>query len=337
MPFTPTPLLQSVDFAPTFSFMNQSTANPLQRLKDWAVLIVCNLIWASQFVMVKVVQKEMGFIFATFFPMAIAMLLLVPFVVRERRRTSSATRRISLSDAGSFILLGVFGQIAAQLCVTWGTNLSTASNSALLFLTLPVVTSIMAYFFLGERMTWIRFISFCLALLGVLASAGIDLRELSYTGQRSLFGNGLIFISIAGSAFYNVYSKRLMQRYSPLEVLLYSYITAFAVMCPLAVALEPSGFANLARYSAEVWVGLAILAVVQYALSMVLFLRVLSRIDATQAAIMNYLIPFLGVLIAWAILDERLTLFMILGGVLAAASTLLATVVDKPQTRMSLL
>ena len=317
--------------------MTKSTSrdNPLQRLTDWAVLIVCNLIWASQFVAVKVVQREMGFIFATFFPMAIAMLILVPFVMRERRRASSAIRSISWRDVGSFILLGVFGQIAAQLCVTWGTNLSTASNSALLFLTLPVVTSVMAYFFLGERMTWIRIVSFCLALLGVLASSGIDIRELSYTGQRSLFGNALIFISIAGSAFYNVYSKRLMRRHSPLEVLLYSYITAFAFMFPLAVALEPSGFSNLSRYSGEVWIGLAVLAVVQYALSMVLFLRVLSRIDATQAAIMNYLIPFLGVVIAWAILGERLTVLMILGGVLALASTLLATVVDKPQTSPS--
>jgi drug/metabolite transporter (DMT)-like permease len=307
--------------------------NPIQRLKDWAVLIVCNLIWASQFVLVKLVQKEMGFIFATFFPMAIAMLILVPFVIRERSRDMScAQRRISVRDAGSFILLGVFGQIAAQLCVTWGTNLSTASNSALLFLTLPVITSVMAYFFLGERMTWIRLISFCLALLGVLASSGIDIRELSYTGQRSLLGNALIFVSIAGSAFYNVFSKRLMRRYSALEVLLYSYIAAFAFMLPLAISLEPSGFSNLPHYSGTVWIGLAMLAVVQYALSMVMFLRVLSRIDATQAAIMNYLIPFLGVVIAWAILDERLTVFMILGGVLAAASTLLATVVDKPQT-----
>ena len=306
---------------------------PIQRLKDWAVLIVCNLIWASQFVLVKLVQKEMGFIFATFFPMAITMLILVPFVILERRReTSRVRRRISLNDVGSFILLGVFGQIAAQLCVTWGTNLSTASNSALLFLTLPVITSVMAYFFLGERMTWIRLISFCLALLGVLASSGIDIRELSYTGQRSLLGNALIFVSIAGSAFYNVFSKRLMRRYSTLEVLLYSYIAAFAFMLPLAISLEPSGFSNLPYYSGTVWIGLAMLAVVQYALSMVMFLRVLSRIDATQAAIMNYLIPFFGVVIAWAILDERLTVFMILGGVLAAASTLLATVVDKPQT-----
>ena len=35
------------------------------RLRDWAYLLLCNLIWASQFVMVKLVQEQMGPVFAT--------------------------------------------------------------------------------------------------------------------------------------------------------------------------------------------------------------------------------------------------------------------------------
>lgn len=304
-----------------------------RRLKDWVLLIVCNLIWASQFVTVKLVQREMGFVFATFFPMTISTLILVPLVIRQQRKHALATfPRMSARDVGSFVLLGVFGQIVAQLCVTWGSNLSTASNSALLFLTLPIVTSIMAYFFLQERMTWIRLVSFGLAILGVLASSGIDFHELSFTSRQSLGGNVLIFLSVAGSAFYNVFSKNLMKRYSPLQVLLYSYFAVVIFMLPIAIGLEPAGFTNLPHYSGAVWIGLLMLAVFQYALSMVIFLRVLSRIDATQAAIMNYLIPFFGVVIAWAMLGERLSLFMILGGGLAFGSTLLATVFDKPQS-----
>jgi drug/metabolite transporter (DMT)-like permease len=40
------------------------------------------------------------------------------------------------------------------------------------------------------------------------------------------------------------------------------------------------------------------------------------------------LIPFFGVLIAFVVLHERLTVFMLLGGLLALASTLLITVWD---------
>ena len=61
---------------------------------------------------------------------------------------------------------------------------------------------------------------------------------------------------------------------------------------------------------------------------MVIFLNVLTRLQATQAALSNYLIPFFGLLIAAIVLHERLTGFMIAGGLLALASTLLITVWD---------
>lgn len=302
----------------------------VQRLKDWALLILCNFIWASQFVMVKLVQREMGPVFATFFPMTLATIILTVIVRRRRNlNPSPSSKRIPWRDVLDFVLIGVLGQVVAQLFITWGTRLSLASNAALLALTLPIATCVMAYFILGEKMTLLRLLSFALAILGVLAASGIDLRQLNFIDKRYLWGNVLIFLSINGSAFYNVYSKKLLTRYSPLQVLLYSYYAVFIFMLPITLRLEPSGFSKLPHFGPTVWIGIGILTVFQYSLSMVIFLHVLVRLDATQAGLMNYLIPFLGVLIAWVVLGERLTLFMVLGGLLALGSTLLATVFEK--------
>jgi drug/metabolite transporter (DMT)-like permease len=62
----------------------------------------------------------------------------------------------------------------------------------------------------------------------------------------------------------------------------------------------------------------------------VIFLNVLTRLDATQAALSNYLIPFFGVLIA-ALCGERLTGYMVAGGILVLGSTLLITVYEDRQ------
>jgi drug/metabolite transporter (DMT)-like permease len=295
------------------------------RLRDWGLLLACNLIWASQFVMVKLVQEQMGPTFAAFFPMTIATLLLVPIVAREKRR--SVTR----GDLVSFILLGVLGQVVAQLFITWGVRLSLASNAALLTLAMPVCTAVMAYFLLGERMTRVRWISFALAIAGVLACSGIDWQELNLTGGGYLAGNLMIFASVNGSAFYNTYSKKVLKRYTPLQVLLYSYYAVFAFMLPVTLYSEPASFLKLPQFGPVVWLGLAVLAFFQYFLSMVLFLNVLTRLDATQAGLSNYLIPFFGVLLAALILGERLTPFMLAGGALVLASTLLATIHESRQ------
>jgi drug/metabolite transporter (DMT)-like permease len=66
---------------------------------------------------------------------------------------------------------------------------------------------------------------------------------------------------------------------------------------------------------------------------MVIFLNVLTRLDATQAAVSNYLIPFFGVALAAAILGEKITGFMIAGGVLVLASTLLVTTYEEVRAK----
>jgi drug/metabolite transporter (DMT)-like permease len=307
----------------------------VSRLRDWALLLLCNLIWASQFVLVKIVQAQMGPVFATFFPMALATLLLIPIVSWERHRNgrdlASAVGRVRPRDAFEFILIGVFGQVVAQLFITWGVRLSLASNAALLMLALPVSTAVMAYFFLRERMTPVRWVSFILAIAGVLECSGIDWKELNLTSGKFLLGNLMIFLSVNGSAFYNAYSKKLLGRFTPLQVLLFSYYAVVAFMLPITLYTEPEGFGNLPHFSPTVWVGLMLLALFQYFLSMVIFLNVLTRLDATQAGLSNYLIPFFGVLIAALVLRERVTGFMILGGVLVLGSTLLVTVYEERQ------
>jgi drug/metabolite transporter (DMT)-like permease len=303
------------------------------RLRDWALLLICNLIWASQFVLVKIVQEQMGPVFATFFPMTLATLLLIPIVHRERRKQQARGAPSPLRrprDVWEFVLIGVCGQVVAQLFITWGVKLSLASNAALLMLALPVSTAVMAYFFLGERMSGIRWLSFGLAIAGVLECSGVDWKELNLTSGKFLAGNVLIFLSVNGSAFYNAYSKKLLGRFSPLQVLLYSYYAVFAFMLPITLSLEPQGFRQLPHFGAAVWLGLIGLALLQYFLSMVIFLNVLTRLDATQAALSNYLIPFFGVLIA-ALYGERLTGYMVIGGILVLASTLLITVHEERQ------
>jgi drug/metabolite transporter (DMT)-like permease len=298
------------------------------RLVDWGLLILCNLIWASQFVLAKLVQEQMGPIFATLLPMALATICLIPLVRREQRRSGKAPR-IDRSDIVRFGVIGIFGQVIAQLGVTWGVRLAPASNAALLSLTLPIATGVMAYLLIGERMTTVRWISFALAVAGVLQCSGIEWNELRFASGGVVTGNVLIMLGVLGSAFYNVYGKKLLHRYSPLEVLLYSYYAVLLCLVPLTLYLEPGSFHSMASFGPKVWLGISLLAGLQYFLSMILFLTVLTRLDAVQAGLSNYLIPVFGVLIAAIVLGERLTARMAIGGLVVLGSTLLITVYEE--------
>lgn len=296
-------------------------------MRSWLLLFSCNLMWALQFTCVKLVQNQVGPLVTVWGPMTLATLMLYP-LTRTEDRSAYAGKGRRRSDFLVFLVLALFGIFPGQMLITWGTRLSLASNAALLMLTLPVSTAILAIIFLHERMNWVRWASFLLAIVGVLMCSGIDLRSLNF-GTGYFFGNILILLGTLGSAFYNSYGKKMLERYSPMEMLFYTYIAMFFLMTPFVLVEERGVFAHIPEFTVRTWTGLILLTFFHNYLSMVLFLKALKVLDAIQAALSNYLITFFGVPIAAIWLGEKLTLLAVVGGLLVLGSTLLITLWDR--------
>jgi len=292
-------------------------------MRSWLLLFSCNFMWALQFTCIKLVQDQVGSLFTVWGPMTLATVMLYPLVKLEAKSGEPKDKRSS--DILIFLLLAVVGVFPGQVLITWGTRMSLASNAALLMLTLPVSTAFLAFLFLHEKMTPIRWVSFGLAIIGVLMCSDVDFRTLNF-GKGYLYGNVLIFLGTLGSAFYNSYGKKILERYSPTEMLFFTYLAMFLVMTPLTLAQEPRVFANIPHFTLQTWIGLALLTFFHNYLSMVLFLKALKQLDAIQAALSNYLITFFGIPIAAIWLKEKLTSLAIIGGVLILGSTLMITV-----------
>src|SRR5215471_11836811 len=211
-------------------------------MRSWLLLLSCNFMWALQFTCVKLVQDQVGSLFTVWGPMTLATVLLYPLVRSESKGTDKKSWRSS--DILIFLLLAVVGVFPGQVFITWGTRMSLASNAALLMLTLPVSTAFLAFIFLHEKMTAIRWLSFGLAIIGVLMCSDIDFRTLNF-GKGYLYGNILVFVGTLGSAFYNSYGKKILERYSPTEMLFFTYLAMFFIMTPLTLAQEPGVFATI--------------------------------------------------------------------------------------------
>ena len=301
-------------------------------MRSWFFLFSCNLMWALQFTCVKLVQDQVGSLFTVWGPMTLATLMLYPLIRWEARSDRHPPRK--RSDILIFFLLASLGVFPGQVLITWGTRMSLASNAALLMLTLPVSTAILAFIFLGERMTRMRWMSFGLAIIGVILCSGIRVLSLDFSAGY-LFGNALVLFGTLGSAFYNSYGKKMLERYSPMEMLFLTYVAMFVIMTPLVLVKERGVFGHLLEFTPRTWIGLALLTFFHNYLSMVLFLKALKRLDAIQAALSNYLITFFGLPIAALWLGERLKPLAILGGILVLGSTLLITLRDRQRPSLS--
>jgi len=327
------------DLRPYAAFPDVMLRISKRSITDISLLVLVNGIWGAQFTAYKLVSNEIRPVTVSAWIFLIAAVVLIPFVVHERSRNRAARASFLAANGGrslfsrrnllGFLAIGVLGLVPASAFMAWGVARSTASNSALINLAVPIITALMAVAMLGEKMTPARWMSLFISLVGVLILSDLDWRHLELTSSKFLLGNFLVLLSCTSSSFYNVCSKELLRRFSPVEVLTFGYFLAVLVSVPLVCLTEPFSLDAMRHYAPSTWIGLLLLGVFVWGLAMILWLFLLKRLDVSQASVSVYLLPFLGVLISAIFLGERITGTMILGGGITLGGTILIVSMDR--------
>jgi drug/metabolite transporter (DMT)-like permease len=293
----------------------------------FAVLIAVNAMWAFQFSGARIATRELGPVLVTFVPLALATLLVMPFTKLNGDLFKVEHRRILVD----ILLLGSVGIVPAQLCLVYGVERTLASNASVLSLTVPVLTALSASLFLGERLTRLRVVSFAVAIFGVCIISARDIHDARLFRLAYVSGNLFVLASCAGSAFYNSYSRRALSRFSPAQVLVWSFIVADLELLAFAAFKEPAGWARLAHLEPAVWWTLILLAIFSLGLSMLLYFSVIQAVEVMRAALSIYLLPVFGLLFSVILLGEKFTFSLLVGGGMIFASCFLVTVYEEHQ------
>jgi drug/metabolite transporter (DMT)-like permease len=299
---------------------------------DLPLLIAINFMWALKWTLSKVALRQLDPVSITLFPMIGAILLLLPHLyqnLKDQPTYLGVIRKEAArpSNLFRFFVLGVAGQVASQVLVSWGLEYESATVAALIGLSMPILTAILALIIVGERLTRRLLLSFSVALAGVLLITKSDFHVGLAPNRLYLIGVLMFFAATLGAAFYNAYSKRILDRFLPTEILLYSYIFVVLSLCPLYLVLEkPFSMREIAEVHWQTWCSLICLSIFVYWLSMVLFMRMLTRRCLAPISISIYLTTIFGVLISAFTLHESLTSNMVIGALLVFFGTIFANV-----------
>lgn len=301
-------------------------------LLSWCALLACNFMWSLQFICIKLTQNQVGAFSTVFIPMAIATCCMIPFVYKDVKNNKNR----KWPDLKIFALLAVAGQFPAQILMTIGTQQSTASNAAIISLTLPVVSALLAVLLLKEKMTAGRWLSFAIAITGVVFCSLKDFANMNL-GSTFLPGNILILSGVLGSGLYNTICKKIANQYTEMEMLFYTYSFMLLILLPFVFVYEKDVFSRIPQFTGNTITGLILLTVFHNFLSMILFFSALKKLEAIQVALSNFLITFFALPIAVLLLKEEVSTLSIIGGLLVLISTLSITVWEYRQQKISAL
>jgi len=293
------------------------------------LVIVVNFMWATQVPVIRLIGDKLGPMTLAFIPMIISTLLFLPFLWVENKKRKSSERR-TWKDLKYFIIPGLIGVFLMQYLYTVGSTMTLASNAGIITLTIPVLVALFASFLLKEKFNIVRIIGFFIAIVGVLLTSLPDVKAASFSESTYFNGNLIFLFACFCAAFFNTYSKLLIDKnFTELEILVYCSFVGSIACLPLLIWAEPFSLTGLLHAGPTALWGLIELSLIVYGVSMLLFFYVLKYMDVTQAILGNYLLPFFIALLGVVLLDEKITGIMVLGGVIIIISTLMVTVYEK--------
>lgn len=288
--------------------------------------------FGAQYPATKAAVANMGPILLSVLTYLLASLCLLPFLMLENRVHPEQSPPLAVFDKLNFVpffMATILGFFPASVILAWGIDRSLASNAALLTLSIPIFTAVLASIVRDERMTIWRWMSFVLGIGGAVICSDIDWKNLNVFSARYLLGNFLILAGCSGSAFTNVYSKNLLARFRPVRLLVLSYAFTGLFCLPFLWLFEPVTWNTLSSYPLRTWLGLGILGLFSWGLAMVLLFWLLSRLEVMQVSISFYLISFFGVALAALFLHETISASIIAGGALVIAGTTIVLFSDR--------
>ena len=265
-------------------------------------LTLLGAVWGGSFLFMRVAATDFGPFALVEVRLALGALILIPFLWQARARFTPA---VWLQVAG----IALINSALPFVLFAWGAERAPAGIGAITNAMTVMFAALVAFLFYGEKIGPRRWIGLVAGFVGVtilasghIAGANVGAAALAGTAAALCYGLGINFVRHYLSGF-------------PSAAIAAANLGAGALLLlPLAIYSWPHH-----PIPAASWLSAVLLGVLCTGIAFVFYYRLIVRIGAPRTATVTYLIPLFGVIWAWLLLGERVTLSMVLAGALILA------------------
>jgi drug/metabolite transporter (DMT)-like permease len=290
------------------------TQRDQRALGRWLVFLA-TLFWGSTATLARSVFRDGGVPAQTVVELRLviaASLLFAWMLVRNR-----GALRVAPADRAGFVVLGLFGVAAVQGTYYYSIAKLGVGLAILLQYVAPslIVLWEMAR---GRKPSPVMVAAVVLALAGTgLLVSGVDRSRMHASAFDWCVGasSSVIF------AFYVLASKRLVARYAPETVLVYT----FAIAAVFWACVTPPWRIVAAHHPPAMWARFALLGVFSTLVPFRCFYAGLERLPAAEAGVIATAEPVVAILSAFVFLGEGLGSAQMLGAALVIVAAVLAS------------
>ena len=198
-----------------------------------------------------------------------------------------------------FALFSCLGVICNQLLFFKGLSLTTATNTSLLAVMIPIFAILVSVLIGNDKLSWQKIVGIVLAGCGVVYL--IDPTNASFSSETTQ-GDILIILNCLSYGTYVAVSKKLITYYGALKSIAWLFLFASIVNVP--IGLYSLQTVDVAQIGLSAWLRLAAIVLFPTIFAYYWNAWALARVEPSIVAVYIYLQPLIGTFLAIFVLGE---------------------------------
>lgn len=282
----------------------------------YAVVLMTTFFWGINFVLAGYVLADFSPSWSASIRFTAAAMLLLGFAAWQGSALLALFRRY----ASIYLVLGLVGIACFNLLFFYAMQTTSAENAALIMATNPLLTSLLAFLWLRERMPWNAVLALPIAFVGVFV---VVTHGDFVLAQRVDFvsGDGLMLLANLCWALYNVLGRRFMPPENAIANT--ALIVASGAVLLLMASFWQDGLSGLALPSAPGFFAMLVFILGGTVFAYLFWNIAIARLGAGKTALFMNVVPVFAFLAAMAT-GSMPSGVQVLGGAIVLAGLLFA-------------
>jgi drug/metabolite transporter (DMT)-like permease len=284
------------------------------------IFTICFLlfIWSSAYTAIQVALQGFTPGSLAFMRFFVASLVLFIYVLFNKISPPD------IKDVPLLLVCSFLGISLYHITLNWGQKFITAGSASMILDSYPVFVAILSSIILKESINYIKWSGIIISFLGIIL---IGIGE--GTGIIISPGILLVLISVISLSIFDVIQKKLLKKYTPLELTSY-FIWAGTFFL---VFFNGTLFNDLKTASMLSILSVIYLGVFPGAISYLVWSKLLSKHQITNISTVFYIVPLFAILIAFVCLNEIPSFISIIGGIIALSGVVVVNYAEKIKSR----
>lgn len=281
-------------------------------IKYWKPLSAV-VFWGVSFIATKVALDELVPLSIIFLRLILGATFLSAIAFRTKKSFA-----VNLKSHRGILLLALIAVFHLWIQVT-GLQYTSAANTGWIIGITPVFMAILGLVFLKEFLSPIKISGIVIAFFGLLLL--ISKGDFTSIGFISNKGDFLVLGSAFTWSVYSLVNKKISLNYPPMMTILFLFLIMTIIVAPFAI--NKSSIASVLHLSHTGWIAILFLGIFCSGIAYVFWAQSLKEMESAKVGAFLYFEPFVTVIASWVLLNEEITLLMILAGIIITAGVIL--------------